>query len=94
MGMTAFYVSDPAVHEEESLRTIARSLELGQNHFDTAYIYQNPKTGDHNETLLGKAIAQHGRDKFIIATKFGGNECRWFAEIRCFVDFISSISRR
>jgi hypothetical protein len=27
--------------------------------------------GAKNEELLGKAIKQHGRDKFIIATKFG-----------------------
>jgi len=33
-------------------------------------VYQSPK-GDTNEELVGKAIAKHGRDKFIVATKFG-----------------------
>jgi aryl-alcohol dehydrogenase-like predicted oxidoreductase len=33
-------------------------------------VYQSPK-GDTNEELVGKAIAKHGRDKFVIATKFG-----------------------
>src|SRR3546814_4031594 len=32
---------------------------------------QNAAAGAWSEALLGKAIAQHGRDKFIIATKFG-----------------------
>ena len=40
MGMTAFYGTDPAAHEEESLRTIDRALELGVNFLDTAWIYQ------------------------------------------------------
>jgi predicted aminopeptidase len=41
MGMTAFYGNfDRAAAEEESLRTIARALELGINFLDTAWIYQ------------------------------------------------------
>jgi hypothetical protein len=35
MGMTAFYIDDPAAHEAEALRTIDRALELGINFFDT-----------------------------------------------------------
>lgn len=39
--MTAFYGNfDRAAAEEESLRTIARALELGINFLDTAWIYQ------------------------------------------------------
>ncbi len=39
--MTAFYGNvDPVAHEEESLRTLARALELGINFLDTAWIYQ------------------------------------------------------
>jgi aryl-alcohol dehydrogenase-like predicted oxidoreductase len=76
MGMTAFYVADPKQHEEESLRTIARSLELGCNFLDTAWIYRNAQTGDVNEALVGRAIAAHGREKFIIATKFGIDRAR------------------
>jgi aryl-alcohol dehydrogenase-like predicted oxidoreductase len=57
------------------LNTIAKALELGINFFDTAWIYQSFGLGGGgnytNEELLGKAIKAHGRDKFIIATKFG-----------------------
>eukprot|EP01116_Phalansterium_solitarium_P024788 TRINITY_DN9183_c0_g1_i1.p1 TRINITY_DN9183_c0_g1~~TRINITY_DN9183_c0_g1_i1.p1 ORF type:complete len:382 (-),score=122.82 TRINITY_DN9183_c0_g1_i1:87-1121(-) len=76
MGMTAFYTDEKPIDakekEAESLRTISRYVELcgGKNAFlDTAWIYRSAT--EHNETLVGKAIAQHGRDKFIIATKFG-----------------------
>eukprot|EP01116_Phalansterium_solitarium_P019478 TRINITY_DN544_c1_g1_i2.p1 TRINITY_DN544_c1_g1~~TRINITY_DN544_c1_g1_i2.p1 ORF type:complete len:341 (-),score=100.87 TRINITY_DN544_c1_g1_i2:115-1137(-) len=73
MGMTAFYASDqsPEEKEAESLRTIAKYLELsgGKAFLDTAWIYKSET--EHNETLVGKAIKIHGRDKFIIATKFG-----------------------
>jgi len=76
MGMTAFYGDfDRAAQEGKSLATIARALELGLNFFDTAWVYQSFGKGGGgnftNEELLGKAIAIHGRDKFVIATKFG-----------------------
>ena len=39
--MTAFYGDfDRAAQEEESLKTIAKALELGINLLDTAWIYQ------------------------------------------------------
>ena len=42
MGMTAFYGDfNRAEHEEKSLQTIAKALELGLNFFDTAWIYQS-----------------------------------------------------
>ncbi|KAF0718385.1 Aste57867_1729 [Aphanomyces stellatus] len=76
MGMTAFYGNfDRAAQEAESLRTISKALELGINMLDTAWIYQSFGAGGGgnftNEELVGKAIKQHGRDKFVIATKFG-----------------------
>eukprot|EP01040_Poterioochromonas_malhamensis_P019683 gene19683-23318_t len=69
MGMTTF--SDQ--QDEESLATIARGLELGINLLDTAWVYQANKDGKqiYNEELVGKAIKIHGREKFVIATKFG-----------------------
>ena len=70
MGMTAFYNHDPAATEEESLRTIAAALELGVNHLDTAWVYRNHGTAHHNEELVGKALAAHGRERFTVATKF------------------------
>lgn len=70
MGMTAFYVADPSKHEADALATIDRALELGINFLDTAWIYMGPK-GEKNEELVGKALAKHGRDKFVVATKCG-----------------------
>jgi hypothetical protein len=70
MGMTAFYNTDPGATEEESLRTLAAALELGVNHLDTAWVYFNQGTAHHNEELVGKALAAHGRERFTVATKF------------------------
>lgn len=63
MGMSFAY--GPA-DEAESLRVLRRALDLGVNFWDTAELY-GPFT---NETLLGKAIAEVGRDKVVVATKF------------------------
>lgn len=91
MGMTAFYgFFDRDAQEEESLKTIATALELGINMMDTAWMYvtPNPKGGLYtNEELLGKAIKIHGREKFVICTKFGISLTR---EISGKEDFIRS----
>jgi aryl-alcohol dehydrogenase-like predicted oxidoreductase len=63
MGMSAFY---GATDEDEALRTIARSLDLGCNFLDTSDMY-GPHT---NERLVGRAIAGR-RDEVFLATKFG-----------------------
>jgi aryl-alcohol dehydrogenase-like predicted oxidoreductase len=63
MGMSEFYGQ---TNDDESIKTIHRSLELGVNFLDTADMYGVGK----NETLVGKAI-KGKRDQFIIATKFG-----------------------
>jgi len=76
MTMTAFYGNfDRKASEETSLQTIAAALEQGVNFLDTAWIYQSLGADGNenttNEELIGKAIAKHGRDKFVIATKTG-----------------------
>jgi len=75
MGMTAFYGDfDRDAQEPHSLETFAKALELGINFLDTAWVYQAKGPGDRlftNEELVGKALAIHGRDKFVVATKFG-----------------------
>jgi aryl-alcohol dehydrogenase-like predicted oxidoreductase len=63
MGMSEFY---GARNDEESLKTLERSLELGINFWDTADVY-----GPHlNEVLVGKALKGR-RDCVTLATKFG-----------------------
>jgi len=51
--------------DAESIRTIHRAIDLGITFFDTATGYG----AGHNETLLGKAIADR-RDGLVIASKF------------------------
>jgi aryl-alcohol dehydrogenase-like predicted oxidoreductase len=64
MGMSAFYTAE-AQPEEESLKTIARAVELGVTMMDTADMYGFGK----NEQLLAKALKGR-RDDFFVATKF------------------------
>ena len=66
MGMSEFY---GATDDAQSLRTLARALELGINFFDTADTYGF----GHNESLLGQLIKQtpNARSRMVIATKFG-----------------------
>lgn len=54
------------VDDNESIRAIHRSLELGVTFFDTADVYG---TG-HSERVLTRALAGR-RDQVVIATKFG-----------------------
>ena len=67
MGMSEFY---GATDDAESLKTLARALELGVNFFDSADTYGF----GHNETLIGQFIKQGGaarRAQVVLATKFG-----------------------
>jgi aryl-alcohol dehydrogenase-like predicted oxidoreductase len=63
MGMSQSYGTP---NEAESLRTIARALDLGVRFLDTADIY-GPFT---NEQLVGRAIRGR-RDDLVLATKCG-----------------------
>ena len=63
MGMSEFYGER---NDEESIRTIHRSLDLGITFLDTADVYG---MGD-NEELVGRAIKDRRNDVFL-ATKFG-----------------------
>lgn len=67
MGMSEFYgASDDA----ESLRTLARALELGINFLDSADTYGF----GHNESLLSRFLKEGGparRQQVVITTKFG-----------------------
>jgi aryl-alcohol dehydrogenase-like predicted oxidoreductase len=63
MGMSGMY---GAADEIEAISTIHQAIDLGVTFLDTADAYGS----GHNETLIGKAIAER-RDRVIIATKFG-----------------------
>jgi aryl-alcohol dehydrogenase-like predicted oxidoreductase len=54
------------VDDAESMRAIARSLELGVTLFDTSDVYGC----GHSERILGEALRGR-RDQVVIATKFG-----------------------
>jgi aryl-alcohol dehydrogenase-like predicted oxidoreductase len=62
MGMSQSY---GAADRDESLATIARSLELGITFLDTSDVYGS----GHNEELVGEAIAGR-REEVQLATKF------------------------
>ena len=66
MSMSDFYGQPD---DAESLRTLARALELGVSLFDTADMY-GPYT---NEELLGRFFKEDKtrRDRVVLATKFG-----------------------
>ena len=62
MGLSSTY---GAADDAESTRTLHRAIDLGITFFDTATGYGS----GHNETLLGKALAER-RDQLVIASKF------------------------
>ncbi|MCV0441431.1 MAG: aldo/keto reductase [Hydrogenophaga sp.] len=67
MGMSEFYGQ---TDDADALRTLERALDIGVTHFDSADTYGL----GHNETLLGRFIAQGGaarRQQALLATKFG-----------------------
>jgi L-galactose dehydrogenase len=54
-------------NEDESIRTVHTAVEMGINLIDVSPYYGLTKA----ETVLGKAIAQLERDRFILTTKAG-----------------------
>jgi aryl-alcohol dehydrogenase-like predicted oxidoreductase len=70
----AFYgTGDAAADEAATLAAIDAAVELcapAPVLLDTAWIYASP-AGLHSEAIVGRAVKKHGRDAFIICTKFG-----------------------
>ena len=62
-GMTTLHAN-----EADSLNTLRAAMDSGINFFDTAYAY-----GIHGESeqMIGRIMAEYGRDRFVIATKGG-----------------------
>jgi len=64
MGMSEFY---GARDDAQSMQTLHRAIDLGVTFLDSAETYGL----GHNEELIGRLIAERGRDAITIATKFG-----------------------
>ncbi|QIN77850.1 aldo/keto reductase [Rubrobacter marinus] len=62
-----------AVDDEESLRSLERSVELGVNFFDTAWAYGDGRS----ERLLGELVARHGDRRIYAATKIPPKDREW-----------------
>lgn len=59
--------------DEESLRSLQASIDLGCNFFDTAYAYGN----GHSENLLGQIIRANPGKRLYTATKVPPKTLRW-----------------
>jgi aryl-alcohol dehydrogenase-like predicted oxidoreductase len=68
-GMGGWTGSD----DEESLRSLQRSVDLGCNFFDTALAYGN----GHSEKLLGQLLRANPGRRLYVATKIPPKNLRW-----------------
>jgi len=68
MSFSRFFPGQAQPPEEQSHKVIDAAIAAGVNCFNTAEFYG---IDGHNELILGEAIKKHGRDKFVIASKFG-----------------------
>ena len=62
--------------DEESLRSLERSVELGCNFFDTAWAYGE----GHSEQLLGDLVRRHPDERIYVATKIPPKNMGWPAQ--------------
>ncbi|GAC1634996.1 MAG: aldo/keto reductase [Candidatus Acidiferrum sp.] len=77
-GMGAWTGSDDA----ESLAALQRSIDLGCNFFDTAWVYGN----GHSERLLGEVLRKNSGKKLYVATKVPPKNREWPARASATVD--------
>ena len=68
-GMGSWTGSD----DKESLKALHRSVELGVNFFDTAWVYGN----GHSEQLLGKLLKSYSNKRLYTATKIPPKSFRY-----------------
>ena len=61
---------DQSIDVPQVERMVDYALEHGVNYFDTAYPYH----GGLSETVLGKALARHPREKWYLASKYPGHQ--------------------
>jgi len=68
-GMGSWTDSD----DKESLKVLHRSVELGVNFFDTAWVYGNGRS----EKLLGKLLRDYPEKKVYVTTKIPPKNFKW-----------------
>src|SRR5437879_11923833 len=74
IGMGVWQASDLWKGDDEQIvRAIRRSHELGVNLVDTAEAYGN----GHSEQVVGRALRDIGREEFVVATKVQGANLRY-----------------
>lgn len=61
------------VDDEQIVKAILRTYELGVNLIDTAEAYGN----GHSEEVVARAVKEIGRDNLVIATKVSGGHLRY-----------------
>src|SRR2546429_9313338 len=59
--------------DEQIVRAISRSHELGVNLVDTAEAYGN----GHSEQVVGRALRDIGRDEVVVETQVNGGNLRY-----------------
>ncbi|MBA2529039.1 MAG: aldo/keto reductase family protein [Euzebyales bacterium] len=65
VGLGSWLTYGGSVAEDTASECIARAYELGVTFFDTANVYMRGRA----EEVVGKALADHPRDSFVLATK-------------------------
>ena len=58
----------PEIDEDAAFKLVDYALESGINYFDTAYFYH----GGASEAVLGRALARHPRERYLVADKMPG----------------------
>lgn len=59
---------DSRIDEAATFEMVDYAIEHGVNYFDTAWGYH----GGNSETVIGKALSRHPREKYYLADKFPG----------------------
>ena len=59
---------DSRIDEAATFEMVDYAIEHGVNYFDTAWGYH----GGNSETVMGKALSRHPREKYYLADKFPG----------------------
>src|SRR3989449_11726256 len=78
IGMGVWQASDLWKGDDDQIvRAITRSHELGANLVDTAEVYGN----GHSAQVVGRALRDIGRDQFVVASKVHGAHRR-YAELQ------------